>query len=603
MLNLLTSSACAIALSLLLLPGCGGGGATSINAGDSAVDGDAGQVAAPVAAPAVSLAEALDAALSAPARLASEQQYPASCDGSAYLVDAGAENCAPSGTSAVFTPDYNELAQPGFEDTAYAIYGLGLDGSFTDATLTLTWDGSAPSAGLAWLGLPDYTRDRWQWQQLNSMQVALTDAQQYADASGNVFAAVVLLGTAQRTLASIALDELTQPALTYPVVDTMQDACFNASAQITAPAPGSAFYGQDAQHSGNQASYTLSGDGLTVHDNVTGLDWTRSADLNGDGEILFDDELTYDEATAYPAQLSAENFGGYDDWRLPSIKELYSLIDFTGTDPSGYEGTDTSGLIPFIDDAYFHFAYGDTAAGERIIDAQYASSTLYVDEWMLEGPMLFGVNFADGRIKGYGLVMPGIGDKTFNVLCVRGNPDYGVNSFTDNGDGTVADSATGLMWQQADSGSGMLWEDALEYAETSTLGDYTDWRLPDAKELQSILDYARSPGTTASPALDPVFSATQITNEAGQLDYPCYWSSTTHLNWTATPGSAAAYVAFGRAMGYMMNNWVDVHGAGAQRSDPKTGDPEDYPFGHGPQGDAIRIYNYVRLVRGGGITE
>ena len=41
----------------------------------------------------------------------------------------------------------------------------------------------------------------------------------------------------------------------------------------------------------------------------------------------------------------------------------------------------------------------------------------------------------------------------------------------------------------------------------------------------------------------------------------------------------------------------DVHGAGAQRSDPKIGDPDDYPYGHGPQGDVIRIYNYVRCVR------
>ena len=39
-------------------------------------------------------------------------------------------------------------------------------------------------------------------------------------------------------------------------------------------------------------------------------------------------------------------------------------------------------------------------------------------------------------------------------------------------------------------------------------------------------------------------------------------------------------------MGYM-NGWVDVHGAGAQRSDPKAGDPTDYPTGHGPQGDAM----------------
>ena len=61
----------------------------------------------------------------------------------------------------------------------------------------------------------------------------------------------------------------------------------------------------------------------------------------------------------------------------------------------------------------------------------------------------------------------------------------------------------------------------------------------------------------------------------------------------------AVYVCFGEALGYMIQHggWIDVHGAGAQRSDPKDGDPADYPTGHGPQGDAIRIYNYVRCVR------
>lgn len=39
---------------------------------------------------------------------------------------------------------------------------------------------------------------------------------------------------------------------------------------------------------------------------------------------------------------------------------------------------------------------------------------------------------------------------------------------------------------------------------------------------------------------------------------------------------------------------MNVHGAGAQRSDPKTGNPDDYPYGHGPQGDVIRIFNHVR---------
>jgi len=42
---------------------------------------------------------------------------------------------------------------------------------------------------------------------------------------------------------------------------------------------------------------------------------------------------------------------------------------------------------------------------------------------------------------------------------------------------------------------------------------------------------------------------------------------------------------------------TDVHGAGSQRSDPKTGDPNNFPQGRGPQGDVIRINNFVRLVR------
>jgi hypothetical protein len=50
-------------------------------------------------------------------------------------------------------------------------------------------------------------------------------------------------------------------------------------------------------------------------------------------------------------------------------------------------------------------------------------------------------------------------------------------------------------------------------------------------------------------------------------------------------------------MGKMFGIWMDVHGAGAQRSDPKAGDPSDYTDGFGPQGDAIRVNNYVRLVR------
>lgn len=407
------------------------------------------------------------------------------------------------------------------------------------------------------------------------------------------------------TVANTIVSESSLPQkinLSYPIVDTGQGLCYDNSDVINCPAQGTLFYGQDAQFSGNSPSYTDNGDG-TVTDNVTGLVWQKSPDTNGDGNITAADKMSHTNSASYCENLS---LAGFDDWQLPTIKQLYSLIDFTGVDPSGYEGTDTSGLIPFINTDYFDFAYGDTDSNERIIDSQYASSTYYVGN---SEQYLFGVNFADGRIKGYGLSVRGK-EKTFLVTCIRQNDTYGVNDFIDNGDLTITDNATNLMWAQDDSGGdapeGFNWVDALAYVEAKNDANYlgyNDWRLPSVKELQSIVDYDRSPDTTNSAAIDPLFNTTPIINEAGETDYAFYWSGTTHANWTNTAGSAGAYISFGRAMGFMGNDWQDVHGAGAQRSDPKSGDPSDFSTGRGPQGDAIRIYNFVRLVRGGDSTE
>ncbi len=366
-------------------------------------------------------------------------------------------------------------------------------------------------------------------------------------------------------------------ALSYPIVDTDEGNCYNASTTMDCPSAGEAFYGQDAQYDGYQPSYTDNGDG-TITDNVTGLIWQQNP-----GE-----KMTYRQAAA-----GADSFtlAGYDDWRLPTIKELYSLIQFDGLDPSG---PDNSSLVPFIDTNYFNFEYGDESAGERVIDSQWATSTLYTSTTMNGAQTMFGVNFADGRIKGYPTDGRGPnGEKTYFVIYVRGNSAYGENDFVDHGNGSITDNATGLTWTQNDSGTGMDWETALNYCESLDTAGRSDWRLPNVKELQSLVDYARSPDATNSAAIDPIFNISTITNEAGQLDYPAFWSSTTHAS---LRGGNGAYVNFGRSMGYMNGQWIDVHGAGAQRSDPKTGSAADYPTGNGPQGDAIRVDNYVRCV-------
>ena len=431
-------------------------------------------------------------------------------------------------------------------------------------------------------------------------------------------------------------------AQTYTIVDTGQTKCYDNRNEIAPPKPGQPFYGQDAQFQARRPSYSLSADGLTVQDNNTGLTWQRSPDTDGNGVLNRSDKLTLTQAQALPAKLNAVRFGGFSDWRLPSIKELYSLFDGRGTDPNGPMDLDISRLTPYLDTKYFKFAYGDTRTGERLIDSQYASSTKYVGKGPRGFDKLFGVNFADGRIKGYDLQMPGGRmEKTFFVLCVRGNPSYGKNDLHDNADGTITDRATGLMWSKADSGQGMNWQDALAWVQKKNaerfLG-HDDWRLPSVKELQSIVDYTRSPDTTHSPAIDPLFTCTTITNSAHQDDYPFYWSATTHAGFLG--GGAAMYVAFGRAAGWMSPrgmaggppdrrggfgrgpgsgpggppdagpqganagdyHYVDVHGVGAQRSDPKAGDPAMFPHGRGPQGDVIRIYNHVRLVRGGDVV-
>ncbi|HOD84679.1 MAG: hypothetical protein BWX88_05066 [Planctomycetes bacterium ADurb.Bin126] len=371
------------------------------------------------------------------------------------------------------------------------------------------------------------------------------------------------------------------PALTYPIVDTGLERFFSDRGELSAaPRPGERFYGQDACYRGRRFSYRDNGDG-TVCDLATGLMWQKTPEM---------DRLpTFREAVAGAAKL---RLAGHGDWRLPTVKELYSLMDFNGCvhrrDP-----------VAYLDARVFAFRFGQEDRGERLIDVQYWSANEYVGTTMNGAPTVFGVNFADGRIKGYPRDMgPGGRTAVHFARYVRGNPRYGVNRFVDNRDGTISDLASGLMWARDDSGKTMDWERALAWCETLKLAGHDDWRLPDAKELQSLVDYTRAPDARDArrrgPAIDPLFRTTDAEGWC--------WSSTTHLDGRVI-GQRAVYVAFGQATGYMpdrrsgQRRKMNVHGAGAQRSDPKSGDPADWAGGFGPQGDEIRILNYARPVR------
>lgn len=396
----------------------------------------------------------------------------------------------------------------------------------------------------------------------------------------------------------------TPTAYDYQLVASGQTEFYNEDgAVISAPSIGDSLYGQDAQYvKGADMTYTDNGDS-TITDANTGLMWES---------IPTPEKFTWAEAVEYCENLV---LGGYDDWRMPSLKELFSISDFG----KGW---------PYLDTTYFKLASGIVDKSE-----QFWSSNLYVG-WTSEGQYnaAFGVNHVTGHIKAYpsGEGMdPGIGDDITpppsdttgsmppptgttppddgsgttppggdlsnplakHIRAVRGDT-YGVNEFVANGDSTVSDNASGLMWSQYDDGAGMDWETALAYAENSNLAGYSDWRLPNVKELQSIVCYDYAPGAkdaaNEGPAIDPnYFSVTSITNEAGVQDYGYAWTSTSADFQSGAPYYYAWYVAFGRAVN---GAGEDTHGAGAVRFDTKH---ENGPLGEGGE----RYYNFVRLVR------
>jgi len=100
----------------------------------------------------------------------------------------------------------------------------------------------------------------------------------------------------------------------------------------------------------------------------------------------------------------------------------------------------------------------------------------------------------------------------------------------------VSDSATGLQWQDDAivASTTRTWTDAIGYCEnTLVLGGYTDWRLPNKKELLSIVDRSRY-----APAIDN----TIFVNTASSY----YWSSTTDASYTSN--AWGVYFSYGDSL-------------------------------------------------------
>jgi hypothetical protein len=232
----------------------------------------------------------------------------------------------------------------------------------------------------------------------------------------------------------------------------------------------SVIFGEDADYSMNVPSYSDNGDG-TIKDNVTKLVWQKA-----DGG-----EMTWEMAKNYCSQLT---IAGYS-WRLPDSHELFGILN--------------QGLMPAIDKKIFTYTdaeYWWTGQADLIDNSKV---------WVTNSGGGIGSHPKNETISAGG-------SRRFHTRCVK--DVYWQQKYTDNGNGTITDSKTGLTWQKETDSNTKTWFEALNYAENLDFASYKDWRLPNIKELQSISEV-----NFTNPSVNPTyFPATSPS---------IYWSSTT----------------------------------------------------------------------------
>jgi hypothetical protein len=335
----------------------------------------------------------------------------------------------------------------------------------------------------------------------------------------------------------LALLLLAAVAFASPVPDTGQTKCYNVVGdEITCPSPGQALYGQDANYSINPPSYTKLGsngaelpDSATVwamiKDNVTGLIWENKQSRNGvkDYANPHDADNTYtwyDPTDPHPGTpgdgtdtkdfldaLNNAHFGGYSDWRLPTIKDLTYIVNCS-----------TSNIGLSINTSYF----------SNTQSAYYWSSTTFASDtssaWGVD--FYFGYDYIGykyyslyvravrgGQSGSFGNLTIGPFDSKVSGSIYEASAV--IDSFKDNGNGTVTDISTGLMWQQNTPDVMKNWDQALADCESLSLSDYLDWRLPTIMELRSLVEYS-----IHDPAINTTFFPDTVSS--------FYWSSTTY---------------------------------------------------------------------------
>ena len=243
----------------------------------------------------------------------------------------------------------------------------------------------------------------------------------------------------------------------------------------------------------------------TITDNMTGLTWSK-----------IDSPNLYDWDDAISLTLNS-------DWRIPNIHEMRTLFNY------GYDGELSTYLNQIFDGAYNLYWTSTTAfttskawgygLGDGLshvnLDLNKANDRAWVKKVKGTSTYIHKTNQT--------ACYDNLGDAiTCGEFPVKQDAEQnqGVElpspRFTDNGNGTITDNLTGLMWQKAPDATLRNWATALTYANDSTLANFTDWRLPNVIELQTLTDASNS-----FPSVPTGHPFTGVQNVG-------YWSSTTN---------------------------------------------------------------------------
>lgn len=248
------------------------------------------------------------------------------------------------------------------------------------------------------------------------------------------------------------------------IVPTNQTKCYDNSAVIPCPVSGDDFYGQDAHYPDAERRFSVQGVLLEkeIVDSMTGLIWQQTLPTHYD-ECLYDGNeygalCRSDSAVLYCDNL---NYAEFTEWRLPTIEELSTLYDYGDSDSA----IDETFFLGGVEEAFWS-------------ETEFSGDAGY--DW--------SADFSDGSIRFK------LNISTCKVRCVRGNalPKSIFSISTRDGDGVVIDATTNLMWQQSLERPWKNWEDSLAYCESLSYAGLIDWRLPNIKELQTLLNYTNS---------------------------------------------------------------------------------------------------------------